>query len=136
MPRKKRTQPGSSGGAYQNRTDLTQPVSVPTGLPYGERQALEQAQQQAPLPQQAPTPQGLDPAIMAAMAHNFQGSPINAMSDRPHEPITHGLPIGPGAGPEVLPQSKTMTDQMMKLAMSTGDPAIQEIANRMAQFGI
>lgn len=134
MPRKSKTQPGQ-GGAYANRTDLTtgtQAVSAPTGLPYGERQALEQAQQQAPLPQQA----GFDQTLAAAMGHNFQPVGLGAPTQRPHEPITHGLPMGPGAGPEILPTSNTMTDQMRRLAMSTGDTAIQEIADRMAQYGL
>jgi hypothetical protein len=32
-------------------------------------------------------------------------APLDAFgpTDRPFEPVTHGLPVGPGGGPEVLP---------------------------------
>lgn len=136
-PRKQRRQPGSSGGAYANRSDLSQPVAVPTGLPYGERQQLEQAQQGAPLPQTGPPPQGMDPAVLAAMQHDFQPVGLAAPSDRPYEPVTHGLASGPGGGPEVLPQpGPTTTDTLRKLAMSTGDPDIQNMVNRLQQYGV
>jgi hypothetical protein len=32
----------------------------------------------------------------------YPGGAFNAPSSRPDEPITHGVNIGPGAGPEVL----------------------------------
>jgi hypothetical protein len=135
MPRKRRAQPGTSGGAYDNRTDLSQPVAVPTGLPYGEGQALAQAQQQAPLPQQAPGPQ-VDPAVEAAQAHNFQATHLAAPSNRPHEPIQHGLPSGPGAGPEVLQPQQGTSASLNLLAQQTGNPAIAAMAARAARFGI
>lgn len=141
MPRKSRKQPGTQGGAYANRTDLTsgtQAVAVPTGLPYGERQALVQAQQQTPLPQTAGTPQGQaqDPAIAAAAAHDFQPTPLNAPSKRPHEPIQHGLASGPGGGPEVLGHSDTTAGQLQQLAQSTGNPTLLAMAQRAAQYQI
>ncbi len=136
MPRKTRKQPGTQGGAYANRTDLsggTQAVSAPTGLAYGERQAMEQAQQQAPLPQQA----GLDQVLAAAQGHNFQPVPLNAPTDRQYEPITHGLPVGPGAGPEVLRQTQaTLSMKMRQLAASTGDNVIADMASRLEQYGL
>lgn len=132
MPRKRKTQPGP-GGAYANRTDLTQPVSVPTGLPYGERQALEEAQQQTPLPQQA----GMDQILAAAQGHPFQPVPLNAPTERPYEPITHGLPIGPGGGPEVMRRTApTQSMQLRQLAMQTGDTDIDEMASRLEQWGL
>lgn len=137
MPRKRRTQPGTSGGNYANRTDLTQPVRVGTGAPYGQRQELETAQQQAPLPQQAPPGQIQDPALVAALGHNFAPAPLNAPTDRPYEPITHGLPIGPGAGPEVMQQAGGTTAQRMRqLANSTGDTTLADVATRLEQYGL
>lgn len=135
MPRKSRKQPGTSGGAYANRTDKSQAVALPTGLPYGERQQLEQAQQAAPVPQAAGTPME-DPAMAAAAAHNFQPVPLNAPSNRPFEPITHGLPSGPGAGPEILSNSGGVANTLARLAASTGNSAIQEMANRAKQFNV
>ncbi len=133
MPRKSRKQPGASGGAYPNRTDLTQPISVPTGLPYGERQELVQAQQQAPLPQQA---QGIDQAVQAAQAHQFQPVGLSAPTQRPNEPIQHGLPSGPGAGPEVLQPMTGASSSLQQLAATSGSPAIAAMAERARRYGI
>lgn len=133
-PRKQRRQPGATGGAYQNRTDLTQPVALPTGLPYGERQQLEQAQEGAPLPQVV-SAQTQDPAVAAAAAHTFQPVGLGNPTQRPHEPITAGLPSGPGPGPEVLRQPSTTTDTLKKLALQTGNTEIQALANRLSQYG-
>lgn len=133
MPRKRKTQPGS-GGAYANRTDLTQAVSAPTGLPYGEKQAMVQAQQQAPLPQQTP----VDQVMAAAQNHNFQPVGLGAPTQRPNEPITQGLPTGPGAGPEVLQSltKSTTSQQLKRLAMSTGDSTIADMAARLERYGL
>jgi hypothetical protein len=132
MPRKRKTQPGP-GGAYANRTDLTQPVSAPTGLPYGQRQAMEQAQQQTPLPQQTP----MDQILKAAGQHSFAPVPLNAPTDRPYEPITHGLPTGAGGGPEVLQRrTNTTSMQLKQLAASTGDNAIADMATRLERLGL
>lgn len=38
-----------------------------------------------------------------AAAHNGPGAqPFTRPTERPNEPLTHGLPGGPGAGPEAL----------------------------------
>lgn len=133
MPRKTRRQPGASGGAYANRKDLTQPISAPTGLPYGEKQALVSAQRQAPLPQQGPD---IDPAIAQAQAHSFNPVGLGDPTQRPNEPIQHGLPSGPGAGPEVLqPQSGTSAS-LQQLAQITGSPAISAMAERARRYGV
>lgn len=86
---------GTPGEAYTNRTDLAadrapaQPVRAQTGQTYGDRQAQEQAQQQVPLPDFAATLQSL-PALTAP-------------TSRPAEPLTAGLPFGPGPGPRPQP---------------------------------
>ena len=131
MPRKRKTQPGD-GGAYSNRTDLTQPVRTATGQPYGQAQALEQAQQAAPLPQEPNT----DQVLAAAQAHQFQPVGINAPTQRPNEPIQHGLATGPGGGPEVMQQSNNTSQTLDMLAQSTGNPAIAEMARRARQYGM
>lgn len=134
MPRKRKAQPGP-GGAYANRTDLTtgtQGVSAPTGLPYGQRQALEQAQQQAPLPQQ-----DLDQVLNAAQQHSFNPVQLNAPTARPYEPITHGLPVGPGGGPEVMQTPASITSmQMRQLASQTGDSVISDLASKLEAYGL
>jgi len=79
---------GTPGKAYPNRTDLNadrQPVRVPSGGRYGDRQAAEAAQRIMPLPDNRP-----------------DVVPLDAPSRRPDEPVTAGLPVGPGPGPEIL----------------------------------
>jgi hypothetical protein len=132
MPRKRKTQPGP-GGAYPNRTDLTQPVRTPTGQAYGEAQALQQAQSQQPLPQQP----GIEQVLAAAQGHNFQPVGLNAPTQRPFEPITQGLPMGPGAGPEVLRRNAPrQSEKLRQLAAQTGDNSIADMASRLEKYGL
>ena len=51
---------------------------------------------------------------------------------RPNEPITTGLPIGPGAGPEVLghPTSTPAGRFLRVLSERTGNPWFAELADR------
>jgi hypothetical protein len=101
MPRGRRNRPLS--GAYPQRTDLAQrraqPVRAPTGLPYGDRKALEDAQRALPLPDissEAPAPQTLPvppPGVLG---------PLDRPTERPNEPLTAGLSIGEGPGPEAV----------------------------------
>lgn len=132
-PRKRKTQPTPSGGAYSNRTDKTQPVQVATGQPYGQAQVLEQSQQGAPLPQEMP----MDQILAAAQGHNFNPVGLNAPTQRPYEPTTHGLPIGPGGGSEVLRQRRPTTSiQLKQLAMSTGDTTFADMAAKLEAYGL
>lgn len=75
---------GQPGKQYPNRTDMAQGVRAASGQAYGERKAQEDAQRAIPLPQ---VPQAV---------------PLNAPTQRPDEPVTAGLPFGPGPGPAVL----------------------------------
>lgn len=124
--------PSTGGGYApgQNPGGSGQAISVAPGAPYGERQQLTDMQRQMPLPQAAPVPTppagapvpspggppsvasggGMQAAFMSALqAADASRSPeqgggggLLAPSARPAEPVTHGLPIGPGAGPEAV----------------------------------
>lgn len=98
-----------------------QPAKTATGLPYGEHQALIQAQQAIPLPgggapdpsaapppspagapgpppaPGAPAPQPTDPT--AAMNALVPPTPLSAPTQRPGEPVTTGLAPGPAPVP-------------------------------------
>jgi hypothetical protein len=100
MPRKGRggRRTGTPGKAYSNRTDLngSQPVRTAPAEHYGDATAQSDAQRAIPLPamsgggggQEAPA----GPSII----------PLDAPTGRPDEPMTAGMPIGPGPGPEIL----------------------------------
>lgn len=117
MPRGGRRK-GTPGQSYPNRTDLpTAPdpgASTFKGQPYGA--ATAQAQVQAsgvnagggagtPPPPLAPT--GPAPGSFGDF-----GRP----TERPTEPVTHGAPMGPGAGPEVLPNAANTTLDTLRAA--------------------
>lgn len=69
---------GAPGTSYGNRSDLnagTQPIRAVPNQPYGVAGQQQAAQQAVPLPD------------------------FGAPTARPNEPITHGMPTGPGPGP-------------------------------------
>jgi hypothetical protein len=136
MPRKTRKQTGPSGGggAYANRTDMTQPAQAAPGQAYGQGQAQEVAQQAVPLPQE---PDPFAGAIQAAKQFGFEGTPINAPSSRPHEPVTAGLASGPGGGPEMLNhQRKGLSDLLTRLSAETQSPVIQAMLENARRMGL
>src|SRR5215207_2868852 len=80
---------GQPGQAYTNRTDLNakprQAAAAGPSQGYGQRAELMRAQQALPLPAPGPS--------------------LNDPTERPDEHPMTGAPMGPGAGPEVLPMS-------------------------------
>lgn len=94
---------GRPGAAYSNRTDLHQPlpVAAPTGLPYGARGELIAAQRQVPMAP-APSPAGGSPQPPAPVPPGHPSIALGRPTERPQEPITAGIPLGPGPGPEAL----------------------------------
>ncbi len=116
---------GAAGpGKFSKRTDMTLPSAS-----YGE--GVETAAIQAGAPM-ATTPdvrpmsrseQGIAPSQLARV------TPLFAPSERPDEPITSGIAMGPGPGPEVLGMSAPRAKQSDILAKllpfdDTGEIAI------------
>ena len=77
----------------RNTQDNTQAVRRIPGMPYGEQQELTQQQQAAPLPKDT-TPQA-----QPTMRRPLPQMDVFAQTQRPSEPVTSGLPFGPGVGP-------------------------------------
>lgn len=101
MPRKGHggKREGAPGQAYSNRTDLNQdrqPVQVAAGQPYGARQEQVAAQKAVPLP--AAPPVQVPPPSPAPGSFG----PFTRPTERPDEPLTAGLPMGAGPGPEAV----------------------------------
>jgi len=104
---------GTPGAAYANRSDLTGqklPIATAPGEPYGESKQLRQAQRAVPMagPQTPAAPVPAQPQTgaggaagpdLASILGNLR--PLTGPT-RTANPVTHGLPVGPGAGPEVL----------------------------------
>ena len=89
MPRGGRRS-GKPGKNYSNRSDLAQAPRAAGGQEYGKRGQQIAAQKAMPLPSM-PGPPRSDP------------TPMHAGTQRPTEPITAGLPIGAGPGPQANP---------------------------------
>ena len=107
---------GVPGKAYGNRTDLNPPkppATQFTGQAYGAATQQAQAQKDAPVggtPVPPPQPGGAGPVAQPDVGQVPQltgpapgaAGDFTRPTDRPGEPVTHGLPTGPGAGPEAL----------------------------------
>lgn len=70
----------------------------------------------------------------------MQGTtPINAPSMRPDEPVTAGMPFGPGPGPEALApmfaKRNGTADTLDLLAQYTGDAVMSDLARRARERG-
>lgn len=127
MPRRGRggRRQGTPGVAYPNRTDLAadrapaQPAQAPKGQTYGEAQRMEQAMQQLPVPD------------LAAQLNAIPG--LTDPSTRPDEPLTAGLPFGPGPGPAVRPPQPGGAGLLRRMVAENPDPELfqlLEIAER------
>jgi len=100
---------GTPGTAYSNRSDLNaQPVRAKSGQGYGERKRAEDAQRAVPLPQTR--------------------QPFARPTERPTEPITAGLPMGAGPGPEVLANQPSGDPDLTRLAPYL--PMLEFLASR------
>lgn len=131
MPRGGRRS-GKPGQAYPNRTDLNPAaqaaqvnrpprIRTPEGVPAQGLQTTPQAAAAAP-PQQPPPPQG--PLAGAA--------PFDRPSERPDEPLTEGLAIGPGRGPEALgPMTSTASQELRALFLRYPLPELRELIEEL-----
>lgn len=125
MPRKSKgggrggARQGAPGVAYAQRSDLnapkTQPIRVAPAGTYGEATQQANAQRSLPLPGPGagiPAP-AAGPGTGAPQAPQSplpgQLGPLTAPTQNPTQPLTAGLPTGPGPGPEALQPAGTLT---------------------------
>ena len=104
------------------------------------------AEQPRPQPMVAPQPtaggagapnplqQPASPADLGAIAQAMRGQVglFNRPTARPQEPVTAGLPVGPGPGPEALQMRRgsPVGEIMREVARASGDPFLAELAAR------
>ncbi len=108
--------------AGRNYTDNTQAVRRIPGVEYGEQKELTQQQQQAPLPKDG-TPKAQDAPRRAMPNVDVFGA-----TQRPTEPVTAGLDIGPGVGP-AIPQQQNVSDLLYQMYALTGDTALLQLVD-------
>jgi hypothetical protein len=137
---------GKPGAAYSNRSDLTQAPAAPPAKTYGDRTRQIASQRAVPLPAApdpgaASTPRGpggaaMNPQELMGLVQGLPG--LTDPSQRPNEPLTAGLPTGPGAGPGALaatPPQSGASGMLRRMLAEYPDPemfALVEMADRSA----
>lgn len=74
-------------------------------------------------------------AGLAAAQKMRPPSSLYAPSERPSEPLTAGLPIGAGPGPEVIRTGDRVARTFRLMADVTGNPRFEELADLAARQG-
>ena len=131
--------PGQRYGEGVRQQEMQQAMPTPAtpgGIgPVPVPPVVAAAQQAAPArvaPNQAQTP----PVDMNAIAQAMRAQVgLFNGTDRPNEPVTAGLPVGPGPGPEVtqLRRGSPVANTIADLARLIGDSYLAELAQR-SQF--
>lgn len=128
---------GTTGTQYANRSDLRQTPTAATGQEYGKAGAQIAAQRAVPLaaaPPVGPPPAG--PPVAAGFATPEDTPNLTDPTRRPDEPVTAGMPFGPGPGPD--PRSAPMSDVEARLrALYAAYPTreLRELINQIDQGG-
>lgn len=148
MPRAKKPV-GPAGKAQRHDTVMpTQPAVAPTGMAYGAHNDAIAAQNAMPLPQAPPpgtpppsgppgsgggAPPGFGGAIDAASAMQPPSQLLSDPTARPGEPLTHGMPFGPGAGPEALqaPDPRQTTAAILNQLGTNIDPQTKALRDTL-----
>jgi hypothetical protein len=156
MPRRGGRRAGTPGTAYGARTDLNQqrtlPVQTAPAQQYGQGAAQTIAQQAVPMataPVPAVSAQMSPPAPVTPTPPAGAGGgapaprgPFDRPTERPGEPVTAGLPVGPGPGPEALGMAPPITAGagnlaavLGQLASASGDSNLAMLAQRARNLG-
>ncbi len=106
---------GTPGKNYAQRTDMHQPPRAPSGGEYGSVKESIDAQKVVPLPTANQPPVQQQQQVSSGLTMMPGDMDFEAPSNRPSEPVTTGLPIGPGAGPEALGMPSEASQTAMQL---------------------
>jgi hypothetical protein len=127
---------GVSGpGKFSVRTDL------PASQNYGDRKAMQEQIAGAPTARTADV-RGLPTGQVQAAAQAAPQAPVTelyAPSDRPNEPVTSGVAIGPGPGPEVMGyagQSEKLSDILSQMLPYDTDGEIAILYQQSVSRGL
>ena len=127
---------GVSGpGKFSVRTDL------PASQNYGDRKAMQEQIAGAPTARTADV-RGLPTGQVQAAAQAAQQPPVTelyAPTQRPNEPITSGVAVGPGPGPEVMGyngQSEKLSDILSQMLPYDTDGEIAILYQQAVSRGL
>ena len=96
------------------------------GFAYGQNQALAEQKAGAPLATTS-TPSAPRPVVAPGIP---QAVPLTAPTQNPDEPVTAGIPVGPGAGPEALKLPQNSDTDADKARLISYLPALEVAANQ------
>lgn len=127
MPRRGKGGPrsGNPGTSYTNRTDLaadTQPVAVPTGQTYGEAGRQQAAMSAIGIPD------------LEGMLGSMPG--LTDPSQRPDEPLTAGMPMGPGPGAVGPPKGEGGLGLLRRMVAESPDPELFDLLAEIERTSI
>jgi hypothetical protein len=127
---------GVSGpGKFSVRTDL------PASQNYGDRKAMQEQIAGAPTARTGDV-RGLPTGQVQAAAQAAPQAPITelyAPTERPNEPITSGVALGPGPGPEVMGyagQSEKLSDILSQMLPYDTDGEIAILYQQAVSRGL
>jgi hypothetical protein len=127
---------GVSGpGKFSVRTDL------PASQNYGDRKAMQEQIAGAPTARTADV-RGLPTGQVQAAAQAAPQAPVTelyAPTSRPNEPITSGVAVGPGPGPEVMGyngQSEKLSDILSQMLPYDTDGEIAILYQQAVSRGL
>ena len=106
--------------AARNFQDNTQAVRRIPGVEYGEQKQLTEQQQAAPLPKDT---------MPQAQTRPMPNVDVFGATQRPTEPVTAGLPFGPGVNPQPQQQvlkAEEVRDFIYNSWLETGDDSLLE----------
>ena len=126
--------PVSGPGRMSRRTDggPSQTTVPMTGMAYGENADFNDIQSSAPM--------AAAPSVSNTRARNTSptgpvaaATPLFAPTQRPEEPITAGVPFGPGPGPAAMPAPKPRLSELLRMASEQDDSGDSEFLAALAQ---
>ena len=127
---------GVSGpGKFSVRTDL------PASQNYGDRKAMAEQIAGAPTAR-TPDVRGLPTGQVQAAAQAAPQAPVTelfAPTQRPNEPVTSGVAVGPGPGPEVMGyngQSEKLSDILSQMLPYDTDGEIAILYQQAVSRGL
>jgi hypothetical protein len=114
---------GASGpGKFSKRTDMNL-----GSIAYGEGVETQAIKSGAPLAKTADV-RGARASDVRAAAAQSPVTPLFAPSQRPDEPITAGIPMGDGPGPEVLGINNNQDTEQDRIRLISYLPALEAAA--------
>lgn len=97
------------------------------GFAYGQNKALAEQKAGAPLAKAPTASAGPRPVVAPGIP---QAIPLTAPTQNPDEPITTGIPVGAGAGPEALTLPQNTDTDSDKARLISYLPAFEVAANQ------